>query len=253
LSRTTHGAKRLRRSAGYAFAAPQILVPLVALEVPRAAGGLPVAFAKAGEDYLPVAILGVEPGRNLFVGPSGQWLTDYVPAALRSRPFAMGRKDENLVLCIDENSAELTEGEGEPLFDEDGKPGPLLGRTMAFLQELEKSRAMTQRACKALAQLRCIVPLALAVDGTAGGGRRLEGLFQIDRGVLEKLGDDAFLELRKAGALELAYTHLASLHKLPMLGKLAALRAQEDERQAQAAAGVALFDKDGTFGFDALR
>jgi hypothetical protein len=71
--------------------------------------------------------------------------------------------------------------------------------------------------------------------------------------VLGKLGDDAFLELRQCGALELAYSHLVSLYKLPLLGKLAALRADEEARRAQAAAGAALFDKDGTFGFDALR
>jgi hypothetical protein len=255
LSRAAHGGKRLNRTPGYAFSSSQIMVPLVAPELPRAAGGgMPVAFARAGAAFLPVAVLGIEPGRNLFVNMAGQWLADYVPAALRSRPFAMGRQEGNLVLCVDENSTELTDGEeGEPLFAEDGKPAALLTRTMTFLQEMERGRALTARACEALARHQCIVPLEFTVGEAPGGGRRLEGLFQVDRGVLEKLGDEAFLELRKAGALELAYSQLVSLHKLPLLGKLAALRADEEARQAQVAAGAALFDKDGTFGFDALR
>jgi hypothetical protein len=146
LSRSAHGGKRLRRATGCAFASSQVIVPLVAPEVPRAAASLPVAFARTGTGYLPVGVLGAEPGRNLFVNPAGQWLADYVPAALRSRPFAMGRNEGQLVLCVDESGTELTDGEGEPLFTEDGKPSAMLGRTMEFLQELERGRAMTVRA-----------------------------------------------------------------------------------------------------------
>jgi hypothetical protein len=253
LTLAAHGGKRLRKSTGYAFASSQIMVPLVAPEVPRAAGTMPVAFARAGTGFLPIGVLGVEPGRNLFVNLAGQWLAEYVPAALRSRPFGMGRNEGNLVLCVDESSTELTDGEGEPLFTEDGKPSEMLGRTMAFLQEVERGRAMTVRACEALARHQCIAPLDFTVNAGTGAGRRLEGLFQVDRGALDRLADEALLELRKAGALELAYSQLVSVHKLPLLGKLAALRADEDARQAQATAAAALFDKDGTFGFDALR
>src|SRR5215208_5797774 len=149
LSRSAHGGKRLRKVTGYAFASSQIMVPLVAPEISRAATALPVAFVRADTGYQPVGILGAAPGRNLFVGPGGQWLADYVPAALRIGPFAMGRNDGQLVLCVDENSAELTDGEGEPLFAEDGKPSAMLARTMEFLRELERGRALAAQACKA--------------------------------------------------------------------------------------------------------
>ncbi len=86
----------------------------------------------------------------------------------------------------------------------------------------------------------------------------MEGLFQVNESVLNGLTDEAFLELRKTGALALAYAQLLSLQKLPLLGEMAALRAAEDARQRSAlepfgGVDLSMLDKDGTFGFEALR
>jgi hypothetical protein len=258
LSRTAHAGKRWRRYTDYGFAASQMLVPVIGFELPRAAVSMPVAFVRSDTGYLPMAVLGLQAQRNLFIDGQGRWLADYVPAALRTQPFALGRGgDGQLVLCIDEASPLIAGDGGEPLFGEQGEPADEVRKAMAFLQRIEQGRAATAAACEALTRHNCIAPMVFSVKGQAGGARRLEGLFQADEAALGKLPDAAFLELRNTGALALAYAQLISLQKLTLLPALAARRAQEEAVPDSLVAGkeidLSFLDKDGTFGFDAFR
>lgn len=258
LSRTAHAAKRWVPYTSYGFAASQILLPVLGMELGRAGASLPIVFARSETGFMPTALLGVEPGRNLFVGERGDWLGDYVPAALRSQPFALGRNSEGqLILCIDENSPLVSDTEGELFFADGGELAEGARKAMDFLSRVEQGRGVTTRACEVLARHQCIVPLTFSVK-VNGTDRNVEGLFQAGEPQIGALPDEAFLELRAAGALQLAYTQLVSLHRLPMLGTLATRHAQAAERRAAAAAAsteidLSLLDKDGTFGFDAFR
>src|SRR3954470_20980412 len=94
--------KKWRASGGYAFAATQSLLPLTGLEFSSAAVAMPIAFVEQAGRYVSVAVMSPVQGRNLFIGPSGQWLGLYVPAVLRSYPFCLGRMDDGgqVALCI---------------------------------------------------------------------------------------------------------------------------------------------------------
>ena len=257
ISRSAHADIRWRRYADYRFAASQFLVPVIASELSRVAGGMPVAFAPTASGHVPVALLGLERGRNLFVDEQGRWLADYVPAALRGQPFALGRgQNGQLMLCIDENSPLVGGAEGERFFTEQGEVTEDLQKTMEFLDRVEKGRAATAVACEALARHGCLAPLVFATRSKGGRERRLEGLFQVNEAALDKLDAEAFLALRAAGAIALAYTHLVSLQKLPLLAKLAARIPQDKGAQALVAGkdiDLSFLEKDGTFGFDAFR
>ena len=74
ISSTTHADKRWKRYDSYAFAAHDALAPLVAQELPRAVLHLPIAFVAQDGQFTPVAVLGIQPGQNLFVAPEGRWL-----------------------------------------------------------------------------------------------------------------------------------------------------------------------------------
>jgi hypothetical protein len=250
LSRSAHAHKRWIPYTGYGFAMAQTLVPLVGLELGRAAASLPVVFAPVDKGFLPMALLGLDNGQNLFVGAGGEWLGEYVPAALRSQPFALGRNTQGqLILCIDEASPLVSDSEGEPFFPQGDELAAGARKALDFLSRIEQGRASTLRACEALARHGCIVPLVFKVK-VSGVDRTIEGLFQAGEPQLGALPDEAFLELRASGALQLAYTQLLSLHKLPLLGNLATKRAEAAARQA--GPDLSLLDKDGTFGFDAL-
>jgi len=151
---------------------------------------------------------------------------------------------------VDESSPLFSDTEGELFFPQGDELAPGARKAMDFLGMVEQGRAATVRACEALARHQCIVPLAFTTK-VSGADRKVEGLFQAGEAQLNALPDEAFLELRAAGALQLAYSQLLSLHKLPMLGALATRRAEAASRTAGTA--LSMFDKDGTFGFDALR
>ena len=257
LSRSAHADIRWRRYADYRFAASQMLLPVVAGELARVAAHMPVAFAPSASGYLPVALLGLEQGSNLFIDEQGRWLADYVPAGLRTQPFALGRgKSGQLMLCVDENSPLLGGAGGESFFDGQGEVTEDVRKTMDFLHRLEQGRAATAVACEALARHGCLAPLVFSVKDKAGGERRLEGLFQANEAVLDKLDSEAFLALRAAGAIALAYTQLLSLQKLALLPRLAARIPQDTGAQALVAGkdiDLSFLEKDGTFGFDAFR
>jgi hypothetical protein len=247
---------RWRRYKDYSFASGHMLVPLAAAELPNAAVAYPIVFARVESGYMPFALLGIKAGANLFVGPHGEWLGRYIPASLRSQPFAFGRdQGGRSVLCIDAHSPLVNESEGERFFDENGEPSEAFRQVMEFMQVIERGRAAAHVACEALARHNCFAPLAVPVKIPGSPDQRFDGLFQVSEAALAALPDEAFLELRKAGGLLLAYAHLLSLQNMAALGSLAARRAQEEAKQAAGAAmpDLSLLDKNGTFGFDALR
>ena len=247
MSRAAHGAKRWRGSAGYAFASAVTALPLVGAEVAHAAADFPVVFTRTPSGYLPIALLGLGT-RNLFVGPDGEWLAEYVPAALRSQPFALGRNEQGqLVLCIDESSPLVSDAAGEPFFDPAGELHATARSVGEFLSRIQQGRDATDAACKLLDRHGCIVPLEAPVK-IAGVERRLEGLYQVGEAELNKVSGEALAELRSAGALAIAYAHRVSLHRLPVLVRREAVPAPPS-----ATVDLSILDKDGTFGFDAFR
>jgi len=218
-----HAAMRWRRFASYAFAADRAVIPLVGAELGRAAVAFPVAFLRQGESFVPVAVLGVESNRNLFVGEDGRWLGGYVPAALRGYPFVLVRtEDGRHALCVDEASGLVSDGpEGERFFEADGTPSTAMSQVLDFLTKVEQSRAVTAGACAALQARKLIEPWRITLKSREGE-RRLEGLFRVNESALNALDDEAFLTLRKAGALPIAYAQLLSMQQRRLLEAVSA-------------------------------
>jgi len=225
LSNEQHSRFRWQRYTSYAFAQAEAIVPLVISELPKAIMSLPVAFICQEGVYVPVAVLGLKPGQNLLVDQSGKWLGGYVPATLRGYPFLLVQHSDQLVMCVDEESGLVNDSQaGELLFGDDGKITESVQAVLDFLVHIQQSRAHTEVACAALERHGCIRPWAITHKLDAQKERKIEGLFQIDESALNALADDAFLELRQAGALLLAYCQLLSVQHLPLLAHLAEAR-----------------------------
>jgi len=94
ISQTRHAAKHWQRFSSYAFAANSAILPLVGTELAKAALAFPIALIQQGKGFVPAAVLGLEPGKNLFVAPDGRWLGSYVPSALRGYPFLLGNTED---------------------------------------------------------------------------------------------------------------------------------------------------------------
>jgi hypothetical protein len=222
VSRDRHANQRWLRYDTYSFAAQNAVVPLVAAEFPKAMMAFPLAFVNENEAFVPVAVLSLEPQRNLFVAPDGRWLGGYVPSAFRSHPFRLIKSDSGeLVLCVDEDSGLMTDGDtGERFFDEAGEVAEPTKQVLEFLSTVEANRQPTQNASAALARAGVIKPWDITLK-TDAGDRKLDGLHQIDEAALNALPAEAFEALRQAGALPIAYCQMLSMQHLPGLGKLA--------------------------------
>ncbi|EXJ15989.1 SapC family protein [Imhoffiella purpurea] len=245
VSREVHADKHWRRFESYAFARRMMAVPLVASEIPNASTSMPLAFMRQDERYLPVALMGLEQDSNLFVSPDGRWLARYLPLALRAYPFSLAlTKEGEQILCVDESSGLVGEGAGgEPFFTPQGSPSEGLTEIMVMLRQTEAHRVASAAACALLAGQSLFRPWPISVKGDAGE-RQLEGLYQIDESLLNELPDDAFLSLRQAGALSMAYFQLLSMQHLSLLGALAQAHGRAQASSPETGAGFSLCQDD---------
>lgn len=132
-----------------------------------------------------------------------------------------------MALCIDEDSGLVADAEerGENFFTADGRPAPAVEQALEYLRQIEGNRTATDLAMASLAEAGVIEvwPLEAEVDGKRSA---VKGLHRINEAALNALDDEAFLKLRKAGALKLAYAQLMSMAQLARFAQLAQLKQQ---------------------------
>jgi len=236
ISREQFADKTWRRYTSYAFAATSNLLPVTVVELTRLVPAMPLGLVQTENTFQLMAITSLQPGANLFVAPNGSWIGAYIPAVVRAYPFQLAKPQDRKesVLCFNSSSGLLGEtGEGEAFFDADG-PSPAIKEIMNFLSETETSRALTQRLVDALQAAGLIQPWPLNLQQ----GEQtvpVQGLFRIDEEALNALPDDELLDLRKTGALPLAYGQLFSMNQLMILQQAAVAQAKiQEQLQAQA-------------------
>ena len=257
ISKENFSGKTWRRHAGYAFAAGETLIPLVVAELAQAVPAMPLGFVQSGEGFQLMAVTALQPGANLFVAPDGRWLGAYVPAALRGYPFRLVKPQDRAegVLCIDEASGLVVEaGQGEAFLDEDGRPSKAVKDVLELLSQVERSRMATQTAVDALAAASLVQPWPLGIK-QGEQNVPVTGLYRIDEAALNALENEAFLTLRRSGALPVAYAQLLSMNQLAVLQQLTQIQAKLNAPAPSVAQnfaglrGIGLSQDDGTLKF----
>ena len=224
----------------YGFVAQSNLVPLTVTEFAPAALSYPVIFI--GDARLPVAVMALRGGENLFVSDAGDFRPEaYIPAYVRRYPFVFANDEaqKRLILCVDRAAPFIREGGTTPLFV-DGKPSPYVEQAMEFCNNFEQERQRTDAFVKLLTDLdlldtREAVFTPRNPDGTAAAPQKIAEYFAVSEDKLKALPVEKLAELRDNGALGQIYAHLVSL-----LGwdRLIALTFQRNA-EAQAVAGNA--------------
>jgi hypothetical protein len=128
-------------------------------------------------------------------------------------------------LFVDEEAQSLPDAalSTELFYDADGDLSAATKGVMDALTQFEQHRLMTVAAVAALAAEGVICPWPLKIrDGDQE--RAVGGLHRVDEVALGKLSDEAFLRLRKAGALVVAYAQLMSMGHLAMFSQLQELQ-----------------------------
>lgn len=192
-------------------------LPLGFIEFPRALFHYPIAFVADPDSgrFTPVAVLGLEAGRNLFVDDAGCWAAGcYVPAYARRYPFCTApvRTDEETassrVVCVERR--QIDAGAGEPLFDAAGVALPRWCEQELLLREYDLDWVRTGEFCDRLKELRLLTPFVAQAVSAQGGPWHLDGLYRVDEHKLEFLGRQ-YKTLARTGAMGRIYTHLLSL------------------------------------------
>ncbi len=210
----------LKREDQYRFANDVDVVPLMASEFASAARNYVVVFVNAEESFLPVAILGVQSQKNLYLTDDGKWRVRYIPAFLRRYPFVFSSKQDNktLVLCIDEKYEGFNqEGRGERLFDSEGQQTQYLSNMLNFLQEYQKQFELTKLFCKQLKELNLVEPMQAKFSISGGEEKSLTGFSGVNQERLRELSGEQLEQLMKTGQLDLLYYHLQSMRNLSLL------------------------------------
>lgn len=224
----------------FRFAKAGHAVPLTVGEFPLAALTGPIIFV--GDDKMPIAVMGLNSGDNMFVQENGLFEAGvYIPAYVRRYPFVFAMDDaaERMVLCIDRAAPFIVEGGEQPFFVNGNEPSDYTKRCMEFCNSFEVERRRTVSFVQILKDLDLFETKTAAFtpmnpDGTPGEPQKIAEYFGVSEEKLNKLPADKLVELRDNGALAQVYAHLVSLVGWDRLVALTMARAPAQPQAANA-------------------
>jgi hypothetical protein len=244
LSASRHSDMSLEANDDYTFSAGVSAVPLMAVEIVRAATEYAIVFTAAGDELLPAAVLGIKGEQNLYLTEDAHWKAKYIPAFIRRYPFVFAASDDKktLTLCIDEAHPGVNRaGKGQRLFGEDNKPTEYTQNVLKFLQDYQLQFERTKQFGKQLKECELLTPMQATVTTPKGETLSVGSFLAVSREKLRALDGHRLAALAKTDALELVYLHLYSMRnfnevKDRLVGALAQAAEPKAEPKAEAVA-----------------
>jgi hypothetical protein len=222
LDKNKHKDIKVAVDPAFPFAKNTHLAAASIREFAQLASAMPLVFIQdpKTENHHVVAMLGMEPGQNLFL-VEDKWNAPHIPMNIVRYPFDVRPDGEKLGVYIDENSDQIKE-EGQPLFKDDGEPSDFLNNRQQLLVDLANSEMLTQQFVKKVVELGLLDDVQLRLQYVSGQGRNVGGMMTINEKKLMELSDEQVLELHKAGFLGAMYAIMMSLGQLNRLIELSA-------------------------------
>ncbi|MBA4178045.1 MAG: peptidase [Leptothrix sp. (in: Bacteria)] len=212
LNNVTHRDLCVVTERGAAWGDDVMSVVVFADEFRNLQAHYPLVFQKTadGTGFQPIAVLGFEPGQNLFLGPSG-WDASYVPIAIERQPFLIGVDGDELLVHVDMDSPRVGTARGEPVFLPQGGTTDYLARVNSLLRAVHEGVQATPAFVRALLEHELLESFVLDAEGPDGLPARLAGLYTIDEERLARLPGAALQALNAAGHLLPIYMAVASI------------------------------------------
>jgi len=215
----------------FSFLAETHLVPLTVDEFGLAAVCYPIIFDT--QTKTPLAVMGLRPGMNVFLGADGSLDPEvYLPAFARRYPFlpvvASGEQapkaqgdGDRIVVCID-RAAKMLSSTPELPFFEGEQPSRYTQEAIQFCREFDVLGRRTQEFVKLMDEhgLFELTPLALPrakADGTPDEPMKIGEYLRINEQKLNGLAKDKYIELRDKGVSAVMHAHLLSLGLWPKI------------------------------------
>lgn len=215
LSSNVHSNFKSRPAESASFLAKTHAVPITIDEFVMCQRFFPIVFS-TGDNPVPLALMGLNEGINVFVDGDGRLLGEaYVPAYIRRYPFMLARltpESEELSLCFDSSSGLVGEyDEGEALFA-DGKPSEATGNILKFCEEFEMSAQRTNQFMKELKEHDLLIDGEVSIQPADSDQPFIYRGFQmVAEEKFRELRGDTLRKMNQNGMLPLITAHFFSL------------------------------------------
>ncbi|HIP41272.1 MAG TPA: hypothetical protein EYG90_02015 [Campylobacterales bacterium] len=225
LDKNNHKELKVNPMTDLNFAKTSAFVPVIANEVALVGAGFPIVFT-ADEKPSLVSLVSLG-GDSLAINQEGKWITSYVPSFIRKYPFSIASTKENpdqKVILIDEESALVSNTQGNQLFLEDGEQSETLQNAVKFLTSHETQMVITQNVAKAISDSGILEDREIAVGEGDEKQILVNGFKVVDKKKLNALSDDILADWVRKGIISLIDAHLKSLDHIETLFKIAQQR-----------------------------
>ncbi len=212
LTRESHGHLYIERIDNFKYTRDISTVYVFCMEFMRVAKEYPILFNMKTDEVHPVALLGLQNGRNEFLDIDSNWIGEYVPCYVRRYPFLLIKDEEqgNYHIGIDADYEGLNkEGNGVPLFGVEDD-GPMLKEVKDFCTKFQTHIDRTNEFCNRMQELDLLVPVRVA-DPKLSAQVDFDGYAVVERQRIWDLEDEVLLDLMKTDTMELLYMHLFSI------------------------------------------
>lgn len=223
LNSRDHADWRSKKFDDVSFLAKSHAVPVTVDEIVDAQRHFPIVFS-AGENPVPLALMGLNEGVNTFVDDNGQIAENvYMPAYVRRYPFMLARlapDSEDLSLCFDPAAGVIGKfDEGNELFDGEGKPTQYTQSVLEFCQKFEESGQRTKGFIEEILKNDLLMDgeIAITLQDNPDKPFIYRGFKMIDEKKLRELPAETLEGLHKNGILMLMHAHLFSLNLMRVI------------------------------------
>lgn len=215
LNSNEHGAFRVKTTEAAPFLRNQHAVPLTIDEFVAAQRFLPIIFS-AGEDPVPLALMGLNEGINTFLDEEGKLQGQtYVPAYVRRYPWMLAklRPDaDELSLCFDPTSEIVGAFEDGELLLADNQPTEITRNILKFCEDFEQAAQRTSMFMKELTEMDLLMDGEVSIQQPGHEQPFIyRGFRMINEEKLRDLRGDQLRKMNQSGMLPLIYAHLFSL------------------------------------------
>ncbi len=219
LNASQHSKMKVRRVLRMAQVGQTHAIPVTVDEFALVQRHYPIVFS-IGESPIPIALMGLNEGVNVFLDESGRPndASVYIPAYIRRYPFLLARlrpDSDELSLCFDPTADAIGEfDEGEILFDGD-QPSDATKAILEFCEQFETAGQRTAAFMEELKKSGLLMEGEVAIQPEGYEQPFIyRGFRMIDEEKIRELRGDELRKMNQNGMLPLIFAHLFSLSQM---------------------------------------
>jgi SapC len=215
ISQQEHGSWRYKTSDSAKFLSNEHAIPVTVEEFSLVQRFFPIIFS-AGDQPVPLALMGLNEGVNTFIDEDGKMIQDvYVPAYVRRYPFLLAKlrpDTDELSLCIDPTSEAMgAYDEGDLVFD-GTEASEATKAILAFCEQFEQAGQRTGAFMEELKGLDLLMDGEVSIQTDEATPPFIYRGFQmVNEEKLRDLRGDQLRKMSQSGMLPLIHAHLFSL------------------------------------------